>query len=95
METVDVDFTVHVVDGATGEVGFYFYGQFRVLVFGCEVQGVRAEMVDSGTEVEGGCLVGSIERAVQLYGSVFVVERYVTVMDATSPFMVMAGYLWA
>ena len=39
-------------------------------------------MVDSGTEVEGGCLAGSIDRAVQLYGSVFVVERYVTVEAA-------------
>ena len=76
------DFTVHVVDGATGEVGFYLYRQFRVLVFGREMQGVGAEMVDSGTEVEGGCLAGSIDRAVQLYGAVFVVERYVTVEAA-------------
>ena len=46
------DFTVHVVDGATGEVGFLFFTANSVsLYFGCEVQGVRAEMVDSGTEV--------------------------------------------
>ena len=90
LETVDVDFTVHVVDGATGEVGFYLYGQFRVLVFGREVQGVGAEMVDSGTEVEGGCLAGSIDRAAQLYGAVFVVERYVTVEAALLIFSVQS-----
>ena len=35
---------------------FYFYGQFRVLVFGCEVQGVRAEMVDSARKLKVGVL---------------------------------------
>ena len=74
LQAVNVDFTVHVVNGTSGEVGFYLYGYFRVLVFGSKMKGVRTEMVDIGAEVECRDFAGCVDGAVQLYGAVLVVE---------------------
>ncbi len=69
---------------------FIFTANSVSLVFGCEVQVLGRKWSIAARKLKVGVLPAVLIRAVQLYGSVFVVERYVTVEAALySPSKVM------
>ena len=65
MQAVNIDFTIHVVNGASGEIGLYPYGEIRVLILRGQPESVGVEVINAGQHVERGYGSGGVETPVE------------------------------
>ena len=82
VQAVQVDFSVHFVNGAPREVGLQAGGKFSIFILGRQVQVVWPDVVEGGQEVKGRRGPGSIEAAVQCDGAVDIVQDQFSVESA-------------